>query len=169
MLTHLLRFTLASLILLAITVAAADDAEAPIPYPADTCLVADSKLGSMGDPYVFTHDGYEIKFCCQGCMPAFERDTDTYMEKLKELHAAADQGDEEAAIPYPYNHCLVDGTELDDSARSFVHDGYEIKVCCGTCARDFEADPDTYMEKLKGLHAGEEHEPAESDGHHHHD
>ncbi len=37
------------------------------PYPLDTCVVEDEKLGSMGDPYVFVHEGQELKLCCKGC------------------------------------------------------------------------------------------------------
>ncbi|MES2706218.1 MAG: hypothetical protein V4726_06385 [Verrucomicrobiota bacterium] len=52
------------------------------PYPLDTCIVADEKLGSMGKPYVFTHDGQEIKLCCKGCKGKFEKDPATYLKKL---------------------------------------------------------------------------------------
>ena len=40
---------------------AADEkkAEKPKPYPLKTCITDDEKLGSMGDPYVFTHEGRE--------------------------------------------------------------------------------------------------------------
>ncbi|TVR44027.1 MAG: hypothetical protein EA402_07990 [Planctomycetota bacterium] len=70
---------------------AAEDAAKP--YPSQVCLVADQPLGSMGDPYVFVHEGYEIKFCCRGCMPAFRRNTEQFMTKLKAMHAAAESGD----------------------------------------------------------------------------
>ena len=39
-------------------------AEKPKPYPLKTCVVSDEKFGGdMGEPYVFTHDGREIKLC----------------------------------------------------------------------------------------------------------
>lgn len=52
------------------------------PYPLDTCLVEDSKLGSMGEPYVFVHEGREIKFCCEGCLPEFKKEPAKYLAKL---------------------------------------------------------------------------------------
>tara|TARA_B110000438_G_scaffold178936_1_gene171044 strand:+ start:99 stop:497 length:399 start_codon:yes stop_codon:yes gene_type:complete len=38
-----------------------------VAYPLEICLVGDSKLGSMGKPHTFVHEGREIKFCCEGC------------------------------------------------------------------------------------------------------
>ncbi len=60
-------------------------AEAPKvkPYPLDTCIVADEKLGSMGKPVVFTHEGQEIKICCKGCKSKFLKEPARYLEKLK--------------------------------------------------------------------------------------
>ena len=60
-------------------------AEAPKvkPYPLDTCIVSDEKLGSMGKPIVFTHEGQEIKLCCKSCKPKFLKDPATYLKKLK--------------------------------------------------------------------------------------
>jgi len=29
------------------------------PYPLTTCIVSGEKLGGMGDPYVFVHEGQE--------------------------------------------------------------------------------------------------------------
>ena len=64
------------------TQVAAKPAAGAKPYPLDVCLVAGKKLGSMGDAYVFVHEGQEIKFCCEGCMPSFEEDPKKYLAKL---------------------------------------------------------------------------------------
>ncbi|MBT5621448.1 MAG: hypothetical protein HOJ65_11880, partial [Verrucomicrobia bacterium] len=53
-----------------------------IAYPLETCLVADSKLGSMGKPHAFVHEGREIKFCCEGCDDDFKADTAKYIKKF---------------------------------------------------------------------------------------
>jgi hypothetical protein len=60
-------------------------AEAPKvkPYPLDTCIVSDEKLGSMGKPVVFTHEGQEIKICCKSCKPKFLKAPASYFKKLK--------------------------------------------------------------------------------------
>lgn len=54
-----------------------------IPYPLETCIVTDNKLGSMGDPKTLIHEGQEIKVCCKPCIAKFEKDPTTYLEKLK--------------------------------------------------------------------------------------
>ena len=63
----------------------APPAEAPKvkPYPLDTCLVSGEKLGEMGKPFVFTHEGQEIKVCCKPCKPKFHKDPAKYLPKLK--------------------------------------------------------------------------------------
>jgi hypothetical protein len=52
------------------------------PYPLSTCIVSDEKLGSMGEPYVFVHEGQEIKLCCKGCLKDFQREPEKYLAKL---------------------------------------------------------------------------------------
>jgi hypothetical protein len=52
-------------------------------YPLDTCIVTDEKLGSMGDPYVFTHEGQEIKLCCKSCQKDFKKTPNKFLNKLK--------------------------------------------------------------------------------------
>jgi len=53
------------------------------PYPLDKCIVTDEKLDSMGKPYVFTHDGQEIKMCCKSCLKDFNKDKAKYLKKLE--------------------------------------------------------------------------------------
>ncbi len=64
---------------------AADEkkADKPKPYPLKTCITDDEKLGSMGDPYVFTHEGREIKLCCSGCLDDFKKNPAKYIKKLE--------------------------------------------------------------------------------------
>ncbi len=56
-------------------------------YPLDVCLVSDEKLGSMGDPVVINHEGREIKFCCDSCIPKFKEDPEKYLSKLSDKSA----------------------------------------------------------------------------------
>ena len=53
-------------------------------YPLDVCVVSGEKLGSMGEPYVMTHEGTEVRFCCKECLPKFNEDPDKYVAMLKE-------------------------------------------------------------------------------------
>jgi hypothetical protein len=54
------------------------------PYTLKTCAVSDEKLGGdMGDPYVFTHEGREIKLCCKSCLKDFKKDPAKYIKKIE--------------------------------------------------------------------------------------
>ena len=53
-------------------------------YPLDKCIVSDEKLGGeMGEPYVFTHEGQEIKLCCKPCQKDFNKNPKKYLKKLE--------------------------------------------------------------------------------------
>jgi len=53
------------------------------PYPLDTCLVIDRKLGSTKRTFTRVYKGKEIKFCCPACVRAFEAYPDPWMAKLE--------------------------------------------------------------------------------------
>ena len=56
-------------------------------YPLTTCVVSGEKLGEMGDAFVFTHEGQEIKLCCKSCKKKFDKEPATYLKKLKDAPA----------------------------------------------------------------------------------
>lgn len=62
----------------------------PKPYPLDKCIVSDEKLGANPDmkPYVFTHEGREIKLCCKSCLKDFNKDTAKYIKKIEKAEKA---------------------------------------------------------------------------------
>jgi hypothetical protein len=70
--------------LLVVTTGAAADKKETKPYPLQTCVVSDEKLGSMGKPYAFTNDNQEVKLCCKGCLKDFKKDTAKYTKKIDE-------------------------------------------------------------------------------------
>lgn len=57
-------------------------------YPLTTCIVTDEKLGEMGEPFVFVHQGQEIKLCCKSCKKKFDKAPETYLKKLAQAPAA---------------------------------------------------------------------------------
>ena len=72
---------------LGLTLASAAD-QKPVakakPYPLKTCVVSDEKFGGdMGDPYVFTHEGREVRLCCKGCLDDFKKDSVKYVKKME--------------------------------------------------------------------------------------
>ena len=66
-------------------------------YPLTTCIVSGDKLGSMGKPYVYVYKdpnvkddpGREIYFCCDGCLPDFQKEPAKYLKKYDEAIAAS--------------------------------------------------------------------------------
>jgi YHS domain-containing protein len=56
-------------------------------YPLKTCVVSGEKLGEMGKPYVFQHDGKEVRLCCKDCLKDFQKDPAKYMKKIEEAQA----------------------------------------------------------------------------------
>lgn len=56
-----------------------------IPYPLDTCLVSDEKIGEDPDmePYTFVHEDQEVKLCCKGCLKSFNQEPEKYLAKLQ--------------------------------------------------------------------------------------
>lgn len=67
----------------------AADAKKPKPYTLKTCAVSGEKLGSMGDPYSFVHEGREVKLCCKGCLKDFKKDPAKHLKKVDEAEAKA--------------------------------------------------------------------------------
>ena len=53
-------------------------------YPLQTCVVSGEKLGEMGKPYTFTHEGQEVKLCCKSCLKDFKKDPAKYVKKIKD-------------------------------------------------------------------------------------
>ena len=58
-------------------------------YPLDKCVVSDEKLGEMGKPYVFKHEGREVQLCCKSCLKDFKKDPAKYVKKLEKAEAKA--------------------------------------------------------------------------------
>lgn len=77
---------LVALFALALPLALADEAKkAEVkPYPLETCIVSDEKLGEMGEVVTKVHDGQEFKFCCKHCIKDFDKDPAKFHAKLKE-------------------------------------------------------------------------------------
>ena len=52
-------------------------------YPLDTCVVSGEKLGQMGDPIVFTHEGVEVRLCCPDCRKDFDKDPEKFLAMIR--------------------------------------------------------------------------------------
>ena len=114
----------------------------PKPYPLDTCVVSGEKFGGdMGEPYVFTYQGREIKLCCMSCKKDFDKDTAKFVAKVD---AAAKK-----VKPYKLDTCVVSGEKLGDDAQVFIAKGQEVKVCCKDCQKKFTKDTAKYLKKIQ--------------------
>ncbi len=112
------------------------------PYPLNTCAVSGEKLDSMGEPFVFVHDGREVMLCCKDCKGDFDKNTAKFVAKI-------DQAAKKVKA-YPLQVCAVSDEKLDSMGEPFVfiHDGQEIKLCCKDCKKDFTKTPAKFMAKL---------------------
>ena len=111
------------------------------PYPMDTCIVSDEKLGSMGDAVVFTEGDQEIALCCESCKKDFAKNKKANLAKID---AAAKK-----VKPYPLAKCIVSDEALeDDKAVGVVFEGREYLLCCKGCLKDFKKDTAKFAKKL---------------------
>ncbi len=53
-------------------------------YPLTTCLVAEGKLGSMGDPVDIVIANQLTRYCCGGCATAVWKEPTTYLAKVSD-------------------------------------------------------------------------------------
>ena len=81
-------------------------------YPLDTCVVSGEKLGSMGEPFDYDHEGRLVRFCCQGCVGPFQENPAVYLEKLDAAVVAAQ------SESYPLTTCPVSGIRLSRRTAS---------------------------------------------------
>jgi hypothetical protein len=54
------------------------------------------------------------------------------------------------AKPYPLDTCIVSDQPLGSmgGAATLVHEGQEVKFCCGGCTRAFKRDPAKFLAKI---------------------
>jgi hypothetical protein len=54
------------------------------------------------------------------------------------------------AKPYPLKTCLVSGEELGKMGEPYrlIYQGQEIRLCCKGCEKDFNKEPEKYLQKI---------------------
>jgi YHS domain-containing protein len=113
-------------------------------YPLDICPVTGEKLGSMGDPVVYDHEGREIKFCCAGCIEEFEANADKYIAEIDKKIIA------KQSKSYPLTTCVVTDEPLGSMGDTIdlVYKNRLVRFCCEGCIDEFNSDPATYIGKI---------------------
>jgi YHS domain-containing protein len=112
------------------------------PYPFDTCPISGEKLGSMGEPFVKMYEGREIRFCCDGCPPRFEKDLAASMAKLDEK-----VGKDQTPL-YPVKTSIVTGKDLPAKPYDFVYGNRLIRLGAEAEKAEFLKDPKRYIAEL---------------------
>lgn len=54
---------------------------------------------------------------------------------------------------YPLKTCVVSGEELADTRVAYKWGDTEVQFCCPDCVKDFEKEPDKYLEKIRAATA----------------
>lgn len=142
--TIIVTFLIAGFVAAPFTAFAADSGKAKKvkPYPLGTCAVSDEKIGGdMGEPFVFVHDGREVKLCCKECKSEFDENTAKFTKKIDEAA--------KKVKPYPLKTCAVSDEELGSMGEPyvFIHEGREVKLCCKDCKKQFDKTPAKFMSK----------------------
>lgn len=122
--------------------ASAEDQRKGDPYTLSECAISSEALGSMGEPITLIHEGREIKFCCSGCPPRFEKDPAQYLSKIDEK-IIAQQGSY-----YPLTTDIVTGAALGKDAVDFVYFNRLVRFASPDSVAKFEKDAATYLAKL---------------------
>ncbi|MBI1189736.1 MAG: hypothetical protein GC200_03525 [Tepidisphaera sp.] len=112
------------------------------PYALETCPISGKKLGAMGDPVVKLYDGREVRFCCPGCPPKFEKDLATSLAKLDEK-IIKDQ-----SPLYPLMTSVVTGKDLPEKPYELVYGNRLIRLGAESEKADFLKDAKKYLAEL---------------------
>jgi hypothetical protein len=91
-LTKLISLTLGAALLATTALSQEKKPEKAILYPLEICIVTDEKLGEMGKPHVFVHEGQEIKLCCKSCLKRFNKEPQRYLKKLADAAKSPKKG-----------------------------------------------------------------------------
>ena len=65
---------------------------------------------------------------------------------------AADKAADKKARPYPLKTCVVSDEKFEGSdmtPHEFVYQGQTIKLCCKSCLKDFNKEPEKYLKKME--------------------
>jgi YHS domain-containing protein len=114
-------------------------------YPMKTCVVSGQELGAMGEPVDKVYKNRLVRFCCAGCPATFEKDPAKY---LKKIDAAVIEKQKE---DYPLETCVVSGQKLGAMGEpvEYVAGNRLVRFCCKGCVKQFEKDPQKYLDKLE--------------------
>lgn len=112
------------------------------PYPFRTCPISGMELGSMGEPPVKVYEGREVRFCCAGCFPKFERDLAASFARLDEK-TVKDQ-----APLYPLKTSVVSGKPLPEKPIDVVVGNRLVRLAEEGERATLTKEPRKYLKSL---------------------
>ncbi len=113
-------------------------------YPLAVCPVTGEPLGSMGKPYIYKHEGREVRFCCKGCVDKLTAEPSKYLSKL-DAAVIAQQKD-----AYPLDYCVVSLDPLEESETiDYVASNNRLfRLCCKMCKKELEENLEKFSKEL---------------------
>lgn len=85
---------------------------------------------------IYTYNGKEYRFCCNGCLDIFKTDPEKYLEEIRNL----------VICPVCLKEKPMQWTTKID------HEGMNIYFCrCPHCEDQFKKKPDYYIKRLAGV------------------
>lgn len=89
---------------------------------------------------------------------AFKLDAELQIQARPSMMSMPSESAETVPAPKPQTHCPVMGGEINQAVYA-DHNGLRVYFCCAGCDAEFKADPDRYIEKMRGEGIEPEHVP----------
>jgi hypothetical protein len=85
-----------------------------------------------------------------GCGDGHDRNAQSHAAPAAKAAEAPATPADPNAKPYPLKTCLVSGEELGKMGEPFrfTYKGQEIKLCCKGCEKDFNKEPEKFLQKI---------------------
>ena len=113
-------------------------------YPLETCPISGEKLGAMGDPIDYVHETRLVRFCCKGCIKAFEKTPGKAMAQIDAAYI------EQQLASYPLETCPVSGEKLGGMGKpiDYLYGTRLVRFCCKGCMKELKKDPKSILAKI---------------------
>lgn len=130
--------------------AAVVKAQAPI-YPLEKCVISGEKLDSMGGPVDVVVGTRLIRVCCKSCTKEVRADAKKHLAVVDAALIRA------LRSTYPLEVCVVSGEKLGSMGEpeDVLYGVRLVRLCCGSCKKPFEKDPQKFLAELDGEKEGE--------------
>lgn len=111
-------------------------------YPLTTCPISGKPLPKEAKNVV--HEGRLVRFCCEQCPAAFEKEPAATLKKIDDAVVAAQKAS------YPLTTCVVSDEELGGMGEpvEYVHGTRLVRFCCKSCIKGFKKDSAAGMKKI---------------------